>query len=202
MSPLGSRERVLLLEIARTALRSAVEQHHRPPPASAPDGLSRPAGAFVTLRRDGELRGCVGQIEAAETLASVVAHAAVSAGMQDPRFAPVAAGEIAALEIEISVLSPLESIRPEDIRIGEHGLVVSRGKFRGVLLPQVAIEHGLSVERFLEETCRKAGMERNAWKLPGTQIQGFTTEIFSTASEATEQNSVSSAGPSAARTKT
>ena len=122
--------------------------------------------------------------------------------MQDPRFAPVAAGEIAALEIEISVLSPLESIRPEDIRIGEHGLVVSRGKFRGVLLPQVAIEHGLSVERFLEETCRKAGMERNAWKLPGTQIQGFTAEIFSTASEATEQNSVSSAGPSAARTKT
>jgi len=196
MSPLGSRERALLLELARTALRSAVEQHHRPPSPPAPGGrLSEPAGAFVTLRRDGELRGCVGQLEAAEPLASVVAHAAVSAGLQDSRFPPVAADEISSLEIEISVLSPLEGIRPEEIEIGKHGLVVSRRKSRGVLLPQVAVEHGLNVERFLEETCRKGGMERNAWKLPGTQIQGFTAEMFSTAGEAGEPDSAPSVGP-------
>jgi AmmeMemoRadiSam system protein A len=188
MSSLGSRERVLLLEIARSALRNAVEEG-RPgysPPALG--SLRQPAGAFVTLRRAGELRGCVGQLEAAEPLGSVVAHAAVSAGLQDSRFPPVVVGEIGSLEIEISVLSPLQSIRPEEIEIGKHGLVVSRGQSRGVLLPQVAVEHGLSVERFLEETCRKGSLEPNAWKLPETQIQGFTAEIFSTASEAGQQD--------------
>jgi len=187
MSPLGSRERALLLEIARTALRNAVEPHYPPPSLPAPGKLGEePAGAFVTLRQGGELRGCVGQIEAAEPLASVVAHAAESAGLHDPRFPPVAAGEIASLEIEISVLSPLRPIRPEEIEVGKHGLVVSQGKCRGVLLPQVAVEHGLSAERFLEETCRKGGMGRNAWKSPETRIQGFTAEIFSTASESGE----------------
>lgn len=197
MSPLGSRERVLLLEIARTALRNAVEGHRLPLSPPALGRMSQPAGAFVTWRRDGELRGCVGQIEAAEALASVVAHAAVSAGLQDPRFPPVVVGEIGSLEIEISVLSPLQAIRPEEIEIGKHGLVVSRGKSRGVLLPQVAVEHGLSVERFLEETCRKGGLERNAWKLPGTQIQGFTAEIFSTTSEAGQQDPAAGTGPRA-----
>jgi AmmeMemoRadiSam system protein A len=201
MSPLGRNERALLLEIARTALRHAVEQNLRSFSPRASGSLSRPAGAFVTLRRDGELRGCIGQIEAAEPLASVVAHATVSAGLQDPRFRPITAGEIVSLEIEISVLSPLQPIRPEEIQIGKHGLVVSQGKSRGVLLPQVAVEHGLSVERFLEETCRKGGLERNAWKLPVTQIQGFTAEIFSTASELGESDSAPSVGPPSEQAK-
>ncbi len=197
MSPLGSLERLVLLEIARTALRNAVEGRRAPLVPPALGRLSQPAGAFVTLRRDGGLRGCVGLIEAAEPLASVVAHAGVSAALQDPRFPPVAVGEIGSLEIEISVLSPLQSIRPEEIEIGKHGLVVSQGRSRGVLLPQVAIEHGLSVERFLEETCRKGGLERNAWKLPETQIQGFIAEIFSTASEAGQRDLAAGSGPRA-----
>jgi AmmeMemoRadiSam system protein A len=198
MSPLGSRERALLLEIARTALRNAVERHHPPLSLPAFDNLSEePAGAFVTLRQAGELRGCVGQIEAAEPLASVVAHAAESAGLHDPRFPPVAAGEIPSLEIEISVLSPLQPIRPEEIKVGKHGLVVSQGKSRGVLLPQVAIEHRLNAERFLEETCRKGGLGPNAWKSPETRIQGFTAENFSTVSESGEP----SAGRPAERAK-
>jgi AmmeMemoRadiSam system protein A len=201
MSPLGSRERTVLIETARTALRNAVERHYPPlsPPVLA--SLTEPAGAFVTLRRGGELRGCVGQIEAAEPLASVVAHAAESAGLHDPRFPPVAAGEIASLEIEISVLSPLQTIRPEEIEIGKHGLVVSQGKSRGVLLPQVAVEHGLNAERFLEETCRKGGLGRNAWKLPETRIQGFTAEIFSTATDSGGPNSGENAGRPAERAK-
>ena len=197
MSPLGSRERILLLEIARTALRNAVEEHRDPPSLPALGGLGEPAGAFVTLRRDGELRGCVGQTEAAEPLASVVAHAAVSAGLHDSRFPPVVASEIGSIEIEISVLSPLQSIRPEEIEIGKHGLVLSRGHSRGVLLPQVAVEHGLTVERFLEETCRKGGLERNAWKSPQTQIQGFTAEIFSAPTETERQEPEAGSGPRA-----
>jgi AmmeMemoRadiSam system protein A len=201
MSPLGSRERGLLLDIARTALRNAVDEHRDPCSPPALGILGQPAGAFVTLRRNGELRGCVGQIEAAEPLAGVVAHAAVSAGLEDPRFSPVAPGELGSLEIEISVLSPLQSIRPEEIEIGKHGLVVTRGRSRGVLLPQVAVEHRLSVERFLQETCRKGGLERNAWKLPETRIQGFTAEIFSTSSEAGQRDPAAAGTDPRARTK-
>ena len=194
MSPLGSPERIYLLDLARTALRNAVEESDTPLWLSPAAVLLQPAGAFVTLRHHRELRGCMGQLEAAEALTNVVAHAAVSAGMHDPLFPPVAASEMALLEIEISVLSPLAAIRPEEIEIGKHGLVVSRGKFRGVLLPQVATEHRLNVRRFLEETCRKGGLERNAWKLPETGIQGFTAEVFSSASEAAGQRSAPNAG--------
>jgi AmmeMemoRadiSam system protein A len=104
------------------------------------------------------------------------------AAMQDPRFAPVRLAELDEINIEISVLSPLEEITAGEIQVGTHGLVVTRGTRRGVLLPQVATQFHWDAVRFLEETCMKAELGRNAWKQPETKVQAFTAEIFSEAS--------------------
>lgn len=145
----------------------------------ADESLQRPAGAFVTLRQHRRLRGCIGQFASGDPLIHVVAYCARAAALDDPRFAPVLPAELAEIEIELSVLSPPETISPDKIEIGKHGLVVSRGSQRGVLLPQVAVELRLTPARFLEETCGKAGLERAAWMDPATRIQGFTAEVFS-----------------------
>lgn len=109
----------------------------------------------------------------------VVAHCAKAAALEDPRFSPLSPQELVEIEIEISVLSPIEPIAPDQIESGKHGLVVTRGSIRGVLLPQVAAEFQWTAERFLEETCVKAGLERDAWKDAATQIEAFTAEVFS-----------------------
>ena len=101
------------------------------------------------------------------------------AALEDDRFRPVTSQEVAELSIDISVLSPMRLIRPEEIEIGRHGLFIFLGSARGLLLPQVAMEHHLSAEQFLAETCRKAGLPRDAWQSPVAQILGFTAEIFS-----------------------
>jgi AmmeMemoRadiSam system protein A len=111
-------------------------------------------------------------------LAEVVARAAINAALNDPRFPPVATEEVASLEIELSVLSPLSPITPESIVAGQHGLMVVRERHRGVLLPQVATERKWSGQRLLEETCVKAGLPRDAWRDPKTQILGFTVDRF------------------------
>lgn len=178
MSPLADCEKLSLLELARRALVAGVEK--REPVQDFPDDeiLRQPGGAFVTLHRRGRLRGCVGQLPSKDPLAEVVAHCAKAAALEDPRFRPVPAEELAEIEIELSVLSPLEDVAPEKIQAGKHGLVVSRGWRRGVLLPQVATQFSWKAERFLEETCLKAGLESDAWKDPHTRIQSFTAEIF------------------------
>jgi AmmeMemoRadiSam system protein A len=107
-----------------------------------------------------------------------VVHCAQSAALHDPRFPPLLKAELPALQIEISVLSPLSRIDPNDVEIGKHGLVVATEDRRGLLLPQVSTEHHLSREEFLEETCRKAGLPRDAWRDPQTEIFSFTCEIF------------------------
>ena len=135
----------------------------------------------MTLHRLGRLRGCVGHLASKEPLVSVVAYCAMAAALDDPRFAPMTASELEGLAIEISVLSSLVEISSEQIEPGKHGLMVTRGDRRGVLLPQVAEQFGWTAERFLEETCVKAELERDAWKQPGTRVQGFTAEIFSEA---------------------
>src|SRR5262249_8969538 len=117
-------------------------------------------------------------IEGTEPLRETIVHCAESAAFRDPRFPALSADEVAGLQIEISVLSELFPIEPEKIEIGRHGLFMSSGYRHGLLLPQVAVEHHLSRERFLEETCRKAGLPRDAWKGSDTQISGFTCEIF------------------------
>jgi AmmeMemoRadiSam system protein A len=178
MSPLADREKQLLLELARRALTAGVEKRESIPDFPADEVLRQPGGAFVTLHRRGRLRGCVGQLPSKEPLVEVVAHCAKAAALEDPRFKPVRADEIAEIEIELSILSGLEDVTLGRIEAGKHGLVVSRGWQRGVLLPQVATEFKWQAARFLEETCVKAGLEREAWKDPQTRIQAFTAEVF------------------------
>lgn len=133
----------------------------------------------MTLRRGGRLRGCVGQPEAAGPLVDTVARCAVLAAFEDERFPPVRKEELSELRIEISVLSPMMRAALEQIELGRHGLLVRSGRARGLLLPQVAIEHRLTREQFLAETCLKAGLKRDGWQSPGTEIFTFTAEVFS-----------------------
>jgi AmmeMemoRadiSam system protein A len=181
MSSLADCEKQLLLQLARSALTLAVQE--KPPLQEFPSEkfLHQPAGAFVTLHRRGRLRGCVGQLPGRDALAEVVAHCARAAALDDSRFDPVVLSELSEIEIELSVLSVLEDVTLDAIEPGKHGLVVSQGRQRGVLLPQVAAEFRWPAQRFLEETCVKAGLERDAWKSAATRVQAFTAEVFSEA---------------------
>ena len=185
MSSLAERQKQLLLRLARSALALGVAggAEKKPPLQDFPNEefLQQPAGAFVTLHRRGRLRGCVGQLPGRDSLAEVVAHCARSAALHDSRFEPVQAAELSEIEIEVSVLSALQDVTLEAIEAGKHGLVVSQGRQRGVLLPQVASQFNWGAQRFLEETCVKAGLEREAWKDPATRVQAFTAEVFSEA---------------------
>jgi AmmeMemoRadiSam system protein A len=168
-----------MLELARRAVTEAVV-HNRLPENILREGIfAERRGVFVTLHVRQSLRGCIGVIEGDNSLGENIVRSAVSAAKQDPRFSPVRPEELSELEIEISVLSPLFLIRAEDVRIGTHGLLIIRGPRRGLLLPQVAVEHGLSQEQFLEETCRKAGLPHGAWREPEAKLLGFTCEIHS-----------------------
>ena len=179
MSRLCSDDCRILLDLARRAISSAVIEKRilDSPPYSA--ALTEPAGAFVTLHRDGQLRGCVGQVESPDSLGDTVARAAISAALHDSRFPAVEADEVRSLEIEISVLSPPEPVTPEAIQLGRHGLLIVKGEYRGLLLPQVATERRWSSQRFLEETCAKAGLPRDAWREPSTRVLAFAAEVFS-----------------------
>jgi AmmeMemoRadiSam system protein A len=174
-SPLPEEEKRQLLALARKSIEAAVSDAPEPEaPASA-----RRAGVFVSLHLRGRLRGCIGIIEPTASLPEEVIRCAASAALEDPRFPAVSRAELPELEIEISVLSPLAPITPEEIEPGRHGLFVTQGPFRGLLLPQVATQFHWSRQRFLEETCLKAGLPRDAWRDPSTKIFGFTAEVFS-----------------------
>jgi AmmeMemoRadiSam system protein A len=195
MSPLVSQEKEFLLRLARYAVERATQQSPGALAVEKPSGrLGEPGGAFVTLRRGKHLRGCLGQLEAGNVdwLAVTVAMAARAAATEDPRFEPVRADEVAELTIEISVLTPFEEISPEKVVPGTHGLVIQQGNRRGLLLPQVATEHGLSRERFLEETCVKAGLPRDAWRDAATRVFAFTAEVFSEAEYAEKKSGADS----------
>src|SRR5258708_20898558 len=181
MFRLSNDDRRALLDLARKAISTAVieKQILDIPPYSAT--LARPAGAFVTLHRNGQLRGCVGQVESSGPLAETVARAAISAALHDSRFPEVQADELERLEIEISVILVREPMLAEAIVIGFHGLLVVNGEKRGLLLPQVAGERKWSAEQFLEETCSKADLPPDAWREASTGILAFTAEVFSEA---------------------
>lgn len=180
-SPLRNEEKQTLLDIARKAIALIVTEGRQLKVAALPGALAVPTGAFVTLRKQRRLRGCIGRLSPLESLADVVAYCAAAAATEDPRFSRLVGDELPELEIEISVLSGVQRARPEDVEAGLHGLVITREGRRGVLLPQVAREHRWPVERFLEETCRKAGLDANAWKDPETRVEIFTAETFSEA---------------------
>jgi AmmeMemoRadiSam system protein A len=167
-----------LLRIARATLREYLTTGFMPPGSPHRKSLLEPRGAFVTIHVGGELRGCIGRVDADTPLYLAVEQLAVAAATRDPRFDPLRAEELADTRVEISVLSPVVSGKPEEIEIGKHGVVVTRGVRRGLLLPQVAVEHGLDRERFLDETCAKAGLPPGSWKEPETVLQLFTAEVF------------------------
>jgi AmmeMemoRadiSam system protein A len=175
---LTAEERDALLRAARESI-AAHFQGRRPQLPAATGALAEKRGAFVTLhRRDGELRGCVGLMRSDRPLLETVARMAVAAATEDGRFAPVTSAELDALSIEISALGPLEPIRPEEVEVGRHGLLISRGGRRGVLLPQVPVEHGWDRETFLAHTCWKAGLPEDDWRKPGVELLGFTAVVF------------------------
>lgn len=139
--------------------------------------LTVPRGVFVTLHRGKSVRGCIGFPFSSEPLHQAVAQAAVGAALQDPRFPPVSRLELPEISITLSVLSPMFFINVEQILIGTHGIMVTLGSARGLLLPQIAVEHGWTPLEFLESACLKAGLPRDVWKV--AQLEAFTAETFS-----------------------
>jgi len=176
----SSEDRRRLLQEARRAVSDALAG--RPAVPAEPEGvLGLHAGVFVSFHRHGELRGCIGHLDADQPLAAVVARCAVAAATEDPRFAPVSRAELDDCEIEISVLGPIEPIEDAaDIIVGRHGLIVEQGWHRGLLLPQVAREQRWDRDTFLARTCAKAGLPGDAWKR-GAKILTFEAEVFSDA---------------------
>lgn len=168
----------LLLTLARQAIETYLHDGKR---IHYPDEpwLKEKKGVFVTLRKHGMLRGCIGYPEAILPLGEALIRAAISAATQDPRFPPVSIDELPHIKLEVSVLSPLEPVSSiDEVEVGRHGLVVIRGDHRGLLLPDVAVEYGWDRETFLAHTCMKADLEPDAWRLSGTTVLRFTVEKY------------------------
>jgi len=184
---LSAEDRRAILCYARESVRCAVLRSPPPmPPAS--EVFRTSCGVFVTVHVQGKLRGCIGVVEAIEPLSVSIVHCAAGAALRDPRFSPLREEELSALEIEVSLLSPPAPILASQIELGRHGLIVVKGHRRGLLLPQVAIEHKLSREQFLAETCHKAGLPENAWQSDEVSILGFSCAVFSDHSELRREN--------------
>ena len=176
LAEFSSQERGLLLQLAHQAISATLEQTEISLVPPSPH-LAEPRGAFTTLYYRGDLRGCVGYVFPVTSLYRTVAESARGAAFDDSRFPPVTRDQAPELRVFLSVLSPLHPLRPEQVEIGRHGLLISRGYSRGLLLPQVPIEHGWDRIAFLEQTCRKAGLPPNAWQT-GTKLEAFTAEVF------------------------
>ena len=177
---LSEQEKSELLALARTSVEHAINKDEAyVPTASASDALNRERGAFVTLHESGELRGCIGYTSATKPLYMTVRDTATLAALKDPRFKPVSVSELPKLEYEISVLSPLRRVTDiQQIKVGEHGLLMKNGGFEGLLLPQVPVEQKWDRQKFLEQTCVKAGMSAGCWKDEDTDIFLFTAVVF------------------------
>jgi AmmeMemoRadiSam system protein A len=169
-------ERSLLLRLAHEAIAVALDQRAislAPPSAH----LAEPRGAFTTLYYRGGLRGCVGFVLPVTPLYRTIAESACGAAFDDSRFSPVTRDEAPELKVSLSVLSPPQPIQADQVEIGRHGLLISLGLHRGLLLPQVPVEHGWDSIQFLEQTCRKAGLPLNSWQT-GAKLEAFTAEVF------------------------
>jgi uncharacterized protein len=177
-------EREVLLRIAHAAVASALEKHE-PDTSALPSHLAQhlaePRGAFTTLYAKGKLRGCVGYPTALLPLHRTIVETARAAAFDDPRFVAVTLAEVPDLRISISVLSPLRPIAVEEIEVGRHGLLITGGSRRGLLLPQVPVEHAWDRITFLEQTCAKAGLPLDDWRNPQIKIEAFTAEVFADA---------------------
>ena len=172
-------DRALLLTIAREAIAAHVNRQSQSAISNVPSAiLAKPAGIFVTLHKGGDLRGCIGHVEPTEPLGQIVPRIAVAASSADPRFPPLSPDELNDVDLEISLLGPLIPIAgPRDIVVGRDGLVVEQGWHRGLLLPQVATEWKWDAETFLDHTCQKAGLPKDAWRR-GAAMWRFEAEVF------------------------
>ncbi len=176
---LTEADRNKLLEIARSSIESKLAGGSKPDVEVQSEILKKNMGAFVTLKKRGQLRGCIGYIKAIRPLYETVSEMARAAAFDDPRFPPLGKKEMVELAIEISVLTSLKEIKDTgDIVVGRHGLHIVKGFQSGLLLPQVATEHDWDRATFLEETCRKAGLHAGAWKDKGTKIYIFSADVF------------------------
>jgi AmmeMemoRadiSam system protein A len=186
---LSADERRAALVIARASIARGL--HLRYPDASPAEiradeyegaitgALAEPAGAFVTLRLNHDLRGCIGYIESSDPLSSVIDEVAEKAAFEDPRFPPLTPAEFKRVHIEISALSPMKRVSSiDEIVVGTHGLLLELGWHRGLLLPQVATEYGWGREEFLDNVARKAGAPRGAWREEKCKLSVFSAEVF------------------------
>jgi AmmeMemoRadiSam system protein A len=176
---LTDEEKQELRRIARTSIES--QSRGEPLPSFSPttEKLKEGRGAFVCIYKQGMLRGCIGSLDASDPLYKTVEEMAQAAAFRDPRFRPVSEDELPYLDMEISVLTPLKEVQdPEEIEVGKHGIMMRRGVLSGLLLPQVATERNWDRRTFLQETCRKAGLPRDAWKDKETKIYVFSADVF------------------------
>lgn len=178
---LTDEEKSFLLDLARQSIKQFLKKGE-PAPVKPyfSQVLETKTGAFVTLRKNDALRGCIGYVQGFKPLQEAIADLAISAAFNDPRFSPLTDEEFKQIDIEISVLSPLTEVSdPSEIVIGRDGLLISKGGTDGLLLPQVASEHNWDVKTFLEQTCQKAFLPPDAWQDKNCQIYRFSAIIFS-----------------------
>jgi AmmeMemoRadiSam system protein A len=169
-------ERRLLLHLAHDSILATLESRAISLDPPNPH-LSEPRGVFTSLHIRGELRGCVGYVLPVNPVYRAVAETARAAAFEDSRFRPVSIAEAAVLEVELSILTPPKVVAAEDVEIGRHGLLISMAGRRGLLLPQVPVEHHWDRITFLQQTCRKAGLPTDAWQ-KGATIEAFSAEVF------------------------
>jgi AmmeMemoRadiSam system protein A len=180
MNSLTEEQQQILLNIARKTVEAVAGEKPLPSPPPREGVLAEARGIFVTLHRNDQLRGCIGYIMGVEPLNTAVIRMAKAACSEDPRFPRVKPDELEDLQIEISVLTPLEKVENvEDISVGQDGLLMKNGFYQGLLLPQVATENNWDREQFLNHTAMKAGLPTSAWNDPLTEIFKFQAQIFS-----------------------
>ena len=176
---LSDQDKKTLRHIAETVIENKARGKPVPEFTVDSQALREKRGAFVTINKKGQLRGCIGYVKAYKPLYQTVEEMAAQAAFSDPRFDPVTEKEVRDLEVEISVLTPLRRIkRVDEIEVGKHGILMKKGVYSGLLLPQVATEYGWDRKTFLEYTCLKAGLPKGAWKDRETIIYIFSAEVF------------------------
>lgn len=176
---LTEEEKLTLRQIAQSTIEARLKGEKPPRVETLSGSLKEKRGAFVSLHSHGQLRGCIGHIQPNRPLHQIIEEMALAAAFEDPRFSPLTLKELQDLELEISVLTPLQRIKDvKEIEVGKHGLYIKKGFCSGLLLPQVATEYNWDRVTFLEESCRKASLPRNAWKEKDAEIYLFSADIF------------------------
>ena len=176
---LDKQEKQFLIKLARESILNHLQQNKATFSEFFSENLKVHSGAFVTLHKQGQLRGCIGYVKPFKPVQEAIKELAVSAAFNDPRFPALSLQEYEQIDLEISVLTPLEKVEDiASIEVGRDGLLVKNGFYEGLLLPQVATEYGWDVQTFLQQTCHKAGLPADSWKEEQTKIFSFSAIIF------------------------